>query len=155
MVIVAGLILVLFFWRRRPWSSEGDLSKGKLSIESGNTSGGSDGFSWEVEGRIDSADIEICKHPDGSDWLLGAGSFGKVRHRQHLLRYQQNESPLLNSGPALEQSLLQCEDCFVDTALPAQRCLVLLLDTLLIGARHRHGWRRVLWISKPLWDLKP
>ena len=28
---------------------------------------------------IDPADIEICKHEDGSDFLLGAGSYGKVR----------------------------------------------------------------------------
>jgi hypothetical protein len=27
---------------------------------------------------IDPGDIAICKRDDGSDWLLGAGSFGKV-----------------------------------------------------------------------------
>ena len=30
---------------------------------------------WEVPGD----QIEICKRPDGSDWELGAGAFGKVR----------------------------------------------------------------------------
>jgi len=29
---------------------------------------------WEVPGE----QIEICKRPDGSDWELGAGAFGKV-----------------------------------------------------------------------------
>ena len=29
---------------------------------------------WEVPGD----QIEICKRPDGSDWELGAGAFGKV-----------------------------------------------------------------------------
>lgn len=32
-----------------------------------------------VEGQIDPDEIEICKRPDGSDWLLGQGNFGKVR----------------------------------------------------------------------------
>ena len=30
---------------------------------------------WEIE----ESDISICTHPDGSDYLLGAGGFGKVR----------------------------------------------------------------------------
>ena len=35
---------------------------------------------WEVPGD----QIEICKRPDGSDWELGAGAFGKVRlHASH------------------------------------------------------------------------
>ena len=29
---------------------------------------------WEVSGD----QIEICKRPDGMDWELGAGAFGKV-----------------------------------------------------------------------------
>ena len=28
--------------------------------------------------RIDPAEIEICKREDGSEYLLGAGSFGEV-----------------------------------------------------------------------------
>ena len=31
------------------------------------------------QGQIDPGEIKICKRPDGSEWLLGAGSFGKVR----------------------------------------------------------------------------
>ena len=31
------------------------------------------------EGGIDPADIQICKRPDGSQWLLGEGTFGQVR----------------------------------------------------------------------------
>ena len=27
---------------------------------------------------LDPAEITICKRPDGSDWLLGVGSFGQV-----------------------------------------------------------------------------
>ena len=29
-------------------------------------------------GIIDVVDITICRRPDGSDWLLGSGSSGKV-----------------------------------------------------------------------------
>lgn len=32
------------------------------------------GPEWEIP----EADIQICKRPDGSDWLLGEGSFGQV-----------------------------------------------------------------------------
>ena len=63
-------------------TSEEDLSEDNFNTESGNASGGSGDFAWDVEGRIDSADIEICKRLDGSDWVLGSGSFGKVRIRQ-------------------------------------------------------------------------
>ena len=28
--------------------------------------------------EIDPSEIVICKRPDGSDWLLGQGSFGQV-----------------------------------------------------------------------------
>ena len=30
---------------------------------------------------IDHKDIEIAKHDDGTEWLLGAGSYGKARLR--------------------------------------------------------------------------
>lgn len=29
---------------------------------------------WEISPE----DIEICRHPDGSEWLLGQGRFGQV-----------------------------------------------------------------------------
>jgi hypothetical protein len=32
----------------------------------------------QVGREIDLSEIKICKRPDGSDWLLGAGSFGQV-----------------------------------------------------------------------------
>jgi hypothetical protein len=32
-----------------------------------------------------SAEIEIAKRPDGSDWLLGSGGFGKVGLLQDLI----------------------------------------------------------------------
>ena len=39
------------------------------------------------DGQIDPHEIQICKTADGSDWLLGAGSFGNVykglRHGVH------------------------------------------------------------------------
>lgn len=38
----------------------------------------SDTASWQ--GQINPDEIEICKRPDGKDWLLGEGSFGKVGH---------------------------------------------------------------------------
>lgn len=28
---------------------------------------------------LDPTEIAVCKRPDGSDWLLGTGSFGQVR----------------------------------------------------------------------------
>ena len=31
--------------------------------------------SWQIEPE----DIDICKKPDGSDWQLGSGGFGKVQ----------------------------------------------------------------------------
>ena len=31
-----------------------------------------------ASGVIDPSQIEICKRPDGSDWLLGQGHFGQV-----------------------------------------------------------------------------
>jgi hypothetical protein len=33
--------------------------------------------SWEIK----PSEIVICKHPDGSDWEIGSGGFGKVRDR--------------------------------------------------------------------------
>ena len=33
---------------------------------------------FQVGREIDLSEIKICKRPDGSDWLLGAGSFGQV-----------------------------------------------------------------------------
>lgn len=35
--------------------------------------------SIDCQGQIDPDEIEICKRPDGTEWLLGEGSFGKVR----------------------------------------------------------------------------
>lgn len=28
---------------------------------------------------MDASEIEICKRPDGSEWVLGSGTYGKVR----------------------------------------------------------------------------
>ena len=36
--------------------------------------------SWEIK----PSEIVICKHPDGSDWEIGSGGFGKVRGRGSL-----------------------------------------------------------------------
>ena len=45
---------------------------------------------WEVPGD----QIEICKRPDGSDWELGAGAFGKVqRHAWHRRSFTQPADP--------------------------------------------------------------
>ena len=35
--------------------------------------------SLEGKGQISPDEIEICKRPDGSEWILGTGSFGQVR----------------------------------------------------------------------------
>ena len=29
-------------------------------------------------GRVEATEIQICRRPDGSDWLLGVGGYGKV-----------------------------------------------------------------------------
>ena len=34
--------------------------------------------SW-MDGELNPDEIQICKRPDGTDWLLGQGKFGKVR----------------------------------------------------------------------------
>ena len=34
----------------------------------------------QAEDEIHPSEIAICKRPDGSDWCLGEGNFGKVRH---------------------------------------------------------------------------
>ena len=33
----------------------------------------------QVDDEIHPSEIAICKRPDGSDWCLGEGNFGKVR----------------------------------------------------------------------------
>lgn len=32
---------------------------------------------------ISPGDVEICHHPDGRAWVLGAGNFGRVRSAHH------------------------------------------------------------------------
>ena len=73
------LLLLLLYLRRR---RRQDMSFLGLSDKSGT----------EADGFLDPAEIVICKRPDGSDWLLGVGAFGKVRircccdHRLHCAR---------------------------------------------------------------------
>ena len=61
----------------------------EYNIEMGDMLQGSEGFEWELQSQIDPSDIKICKRPDGSDWVLGIGSFGKVRVSQQMLQLDQ------------------------------------------------------------------
>jgi len=38
---------------------------------------------WEARepGEMDLAELQLCKRADGSDWVLGQGTFGTVRTR--------------------------------------------------------------------------
>lgn len=39
-----------------------------------------EGIDLEIQSWfVDASEIEFCRRPDGSDWLLGEGSYGKVR----------------------------------------------------------------------------
>jgi hypothetical protein len=38
-----------------------------------------EGIDLEIQSWwVDASEIEFCRRPDGSDWLLGEGSYGKV-----------------------------------------------------------------------------
>ena len=56
---MAGSLLLLLLRRRKKEAVEASKSMG--------------------HGQIDPGEIVICKRADGSDWLLGQGSYGKVR----------------------------------------------------------------------------
>jgi hypothetical protein len=36
----------------------------------------------QVDDEIHPSEIRICRRPDGSDWCLGEGNFGKVRQQR-------------------------------------------------------------------------
>ena len=59
-IAVSGSLLLLLLRRNRK----------KEAVEASTSMG---------HGQIDPGEIVICKRADGSDWLLGQGSFGKVR----------------------------------------------------------------------------
>jgi len=38
-----------------------------------------EGIDLEIQSWfVDPSEVEFCRRPDGSDWLLGEGSYGKV-----------------------------------------------------------------------------
>ncbi|GAB4814549.1 hypothetical protein N2152v2_001595 [Parachlorella kessleri] len=51
--------------------SKGDSGDGAAALQLSSALG-------ESDGDINPDDIQICKRPDGTDWQLGAGAFGKV-----------------------------------------------------------------------------
>ena len=55
-------------------------------------------------GKIDASDIFISQHPDGSDWLLGAGSSGQVRLSFHAII----NFGCLQQGLFLDRSVQSC-----------------------------------------------
>lgn len=64
-LVVTG-VLGLLLWRRR----QHGLSPGSIELLVPRL----------VEGfpTLEHQDITLCKHEDGTDWLLGAGSYGQV-----------------------------------------------------------------------------
>ena len=39
-------------------------------------------YEYPADDEIDPAEITICKRPDGSDWCLGGGQYGKARAQE-------------------------------------------------------------------------
>lgn len=76
---MSGLLLLC----RRRWSAHRDsgqnILKNDLDSETTFSSEASQDFEKMTEAQTDPSDIEISKHPDGSDWVLGSGTFGRVR----------------------------------------------------------------------------
>ena len=71
-VHVSGLLLLFLVRKRR-----GPEAYQASNATEGNPARSHRGFKMS-DGLIDRSDIQICKRPDGSDWLLGQGSFGQV-----------------------------------------------------------------------------
>ena len=66
----------------KPLQSIGGLGCRTFGEDRRGISGGAGNFSlpampWS-DWEIPSTDIQICRRPNGSDWELGSGSFGKV-----------------------------------------------------------------------------
>ena len=65
---------------RQTWFRKLKLAIGASSDSGGTATGGSNVDSRHgADGLIAESEIEICKRPDGTDWLLGQGGFGKAR----------------------------------------------------------------------------
>ncbi|KAK9816754.1 hypothetical protein WJX72_004692 [[Myrmecia] bisecta] len=69
-VLLAAALGVIILRRRSPQQGGGAFSKGS-SFGSGTHSGG-------LDFEISPDDIRICTRPDGSEWELGVGQFGRV-----------------------------------------------------------------------------
>lgn len=107
------LLLLLVYLRRR---GRHDMSSLGLSD-----------MSWtEADGFLDPDEIVICKRPDGSDWLLGAGSFGQARircccgHRLHCARSSRghfvsdaetSKSCMMQGHLVLSNGIIACQMC--------------------------------------------
>ena len=73
---MAGVLLMLIA-RKKQHRVPPAVKAFSESSESRSHSNGSRSFKLP-EGEVDPADIQICKRPDGSEWLLGEGTFGQV-----------------------------------------------------------------------------
>ena len=72
---------------------------------------------WEVPGD----QIEICRRPDGLDWELGAGAFGKVwLHAWHSASHNQPAKAQVHSqrGPLPRAFFTACMPGRVNIAVP-------------------------------------
>lgn len=72
-IVAVGAVFLVARKRQRA-GSQGELEAGLTTLPSGS-SGKMDGSdSWAIPYE----DLEISRRPDGSEWLLGEGRFGKV-----------------------------------------------------------------------------
>lgn len=71
-----GLAVLLIHLKRRTHRVQDPALLAETLSDS--SEGGRSSEKRLMEVQIDPAEIEICKLPDGSDWLLGEGNFGKV-----------------------------------------------------------------------------
>lgn len=75
-MLLLALLAAFLILRRRNKKEEDGLESGKSFEKLG--SGFSDPLTSVASWKIPKDDLEFCSHPDGSEWVLGEGRYGKV-----------------------------------------------------------------------------